>query len=264
MKALQLALLLLLLTAGEVFCRLIVIDFEEFEASPTPYPTTFLASQGIADMIIEGPPGTLGPVIIASRYRPPFVWTATSGSKIFEQLSHTPRPHSLTLIFSEPLVRFSFGRISTTGGGSSTPKWTAEALDASGAVLDTAAETSFQVSVPARFFSLSAPAGKTIARVRITSDNRLSPSQPDEVWSTFNSIPLDDFELVLADRVPTLPRSGLLVLALLLLALMARGAWSQARSRNRAVASPTGARRRRRRDPASGCGSARSGPPRRP
>ncbi|MFQ5854620.1 MAG: hypothetical protein ACE5LU_03100 [Anaerolineae bacterium] len=173
--------------------RLNVIDFEAFERGN--YPTTLLASEGIADMIVAGPPGVGGPQIRVSHDVPPGVYTATSGRNFFWQRSLTPEPHSLTLLFNRPLVHFGFSRISTAGGGSSIPKWLAEAFSADGMLLDSVSEEKFQVSVPAASFDLFAPPGETITSVRITSDNRLTGSPTG--WSTFHSAPLDDFELTI-------------------------------------------------------------------
>ncbi len=159
----------------------ILIDFEEFALGSQP--DNFLEGFGIVDLITVGP-GNCGPAILEVRNDPPFVFTGTSGTQFFGLNFCTPQPHSITLVFDPPLTNFRFSRLSTQGGGSSTPKWLAEALSGDGTVLDSVGEAIFQVSVPAAEFDLSAPSGEEITSICITSDNVFGSSPTG--FATFN------------------------------------------------------------------------------
>ena len=187
------------------------IDFEEF--TPGLKETTFLSDQGIKDMIMEGPPVPGGPQILMlqqKRYHPSMYktccqpaaatisWLAISHPTT--HLAAPPDTHSLTLLFDPPLVRFEFSRIGVTAF-SSVPKWSAEFFNSDGDSLGVIRELFFQFNIPAKFFSFAAHPGDSIARVKIESTNNHNPG--GSTWSTFNSVPLDDFRLFPVENRPT-------------------------------------------------------------
>jgi hypothetical protein len=94
-----------------------------------------------------------------------------------QQADGTTEPVSFTLAFARPPRRVGIYRAAlwaATESGVTHPGWTAEAIDASGRVIDRKEETLFgnYKPIPGRLLTLDGGARGSIARVRIVSDYR--------------------------------------------------------------------------------------------
>jgi hypothetical protein len=185
-KATLFALIFVLSSALPTAAGIVTIDFDDF--TPAVYSTDFLAAYGIPDMIIGGTgPGAAGPRVLDFTGH-----TAPSAPNILLQHSTSNdygQTQSLTFLFSPELTEFSLTRAGTTV--SSTPAWSATFMDSSDAVLGSFGEPTWLNVPPPKQFTFTAPAGHTIAKMKLQS-----------VWtvSTWRNVPVDDF--ILTQVVP--------------------------------------------------------------
>jgi len=170
----------------------VTINFDNFPATATgtPYPLDFLADYGIPNITIGGDPGAGGPLIIDTTSYVGFI--EPSPPNVFRQDHSTIQdnlPNWLEFHFSPELTSFSLTRIGFNSGRS-MPRWEATFYDADGLLIDSFGEPYLCCNYAPQVFPVSAPSGKTIAKMRLTS------------WhtsSTFRNIGVDDFVLTYPD-----------------------------------------------------------------
>lgn len=136
----------------------------------------------------------------------PGVFTPSSPPNVFGANGTNGNvPLSYELTFSQPLISFSFTRISESNPGG-LPPYTVSALDAGNNVLSSVSEP-FQLGAPAKTFTLSGPG---IVAIRLDANNSVGTTVTDPF--------LDDLTLVTAPE----PAAGCLILAAGLAGLASR------------------------------------------
>ena len=133
--------------------------------------------------------------------------TAQSAPNYFNEFNGN-NPETMTLNFPTPLSGISFFRDGMTSD--SKPQWSAEALNAQGAVLAAVGEplTASRAAIPAQQFTL---AGADITALKIDSDNH--------GFTALSGVPIDDLTLVTQTAATPEPRTvfmfwlGLLTIA---------------------------------------------------
>jgi len=119
--------------------------------------------------------------------------TPTVGQNILTQLKTGENPASFTLRFAEPVSTVRFVRaalFADTKSGVTHPAWSAHALEASGQELSSQSEalTRSFGDVPARTYTLIAPALTDISAVRFDSDLRLD----GKPFAVFGAVLIED------------------------------------------------------------------------
>ena len=183
----------------------VVIDFEEFETSDLGEatgipPANFLAEDGITNVTVSDG----APLRVIEEFGPGSLHELNPGHGNFFAQFNGEAPVSartLTLEFADGLKRFGFRRI---GGSnlSSSPHWTATALDGDGQPINVPFGEpggGFILLRDPATFELTAPEGKTIASFTFHMPSQLS---------TFGVTPIDDIELEFDNEPPEADAGG--------------------------------------------------------